>query len=193
VVTGSQGRPRDPSVDDRVIRSTLDAINEQGLAGLTIAEIATRACVSKATIYRRWESKDELVVDAIATLSGAVGSVATGDTRADLVAVVTDLRRFFCDTRAGEVFPWLAGEIARKSDIGRRYSAAVMVPERVLIAAIISDGVERGDLRQDVDVPTAVDLIIGPVLARRLRGSLADAPDSWPETLVDSLLGGWAA
>jgi len=193
VVAVSTGRPRDPSVDDRVIESTLDAINEGGLAGLTIDRIAARAGVGKTTIYRRWNTKDDLVVDAIASLSVGVGSASTGDVRTDLVAVVTDLRRFFSDSRAGEVLPWLAGEIAHRSDVGERYSAAVMVPKRVLVASIISDGIDRGDLRRDIDVPTAVDLIIGPVLARRFIGSLADSPESWPQDLIDSLLTGWAA
>jgi AcrR family transcriptional regulator len=191
MVSGPAGRPRDPSVDERVIESTLDAINEGGLAGLTIDDIAARAGVSKTTIYRRWDSKDALVVDAVASLSGVVGSVTTGGLRADLVTVARDLRQFFSDTSAGEVLPWLAGEIARRSDVGERYSVAVMVPKRALVSGIISRGIERGELRHDLDVSTAVDLIIGPVLARRLIGSLAESPESWPETLIDSLLTGW--
>jgi len=192
-MTRSAGRPRDPSVDARAIEAALDAINEEGMAGLSIDGIAARAGVSKATIYRRWNSKDELVVDAIASLSGAVGAMTTGDVRADLVAVVSDLRRFFCDTRAGEVFPWLAGEIASQSALGLRYAAAVIVPKRALVAGIISDGMERGDLCSDIDVMTVVDLIIGPVIARRLMGSLASSPETWPDDLIDSLLTGWSA
>jgi AcrR family transcriptional regulator len=193
MVTRTPGRPRDPSVEGRVVKSTLDVIGEQGLTGLTIDDIAKRAGVSKATIYRRWNSKDELVVDAIATLSGTGSTPSTGDVRRDLTAFVTDLARFFTDSRAGEAFPWLAGEVASQSPIGVRYAAVAMAPERNIVSAIIVEGIERGDLRQDLDVAMAVDIIVGPVLAKRFAGTLADAPETWPETLVGSLLAGWSA
>jgi len=185
------GRPRDGSVDGKVIEAALDAINEDGLAGLSVDAIAARAGVSKATIYRRWASKDELVVDAVASLAEAVGEETTGNTRADLIKVVNDFRRFLSDSRAGEVFPWLAGEIASRSALGLRYAATVMVPKRATVAEIIRGGVERGDLRANLAIDTAIDMTIGPVLARRLLGSLEGSSDSWAEDVVDTLLSGW--
>lgn len=185
------GRPRDASVDGKVIEAALDAITEDGLAGLSIDGIATRAGVSKATMYRRWASKDELVVDAIASLAEAVGVGATGDTRTDLVKLVNDFRGFLSDSRAGEVFPWLVGEIASRSALGLRYAATVMAPKRAAVAEIIRGGVERGDLRADLVIDTAIDMTIGPVLARRLMGSLEESSDSWAEDIVDTLLSGW--
>lgn len=185
------GRPRDASLDGKVIEATLDVINEDGLAGLGIDGIAVRAGVSKATIYRRWSSKDELVVDAIASLAEVVAVADSSDVRNDLVTVVNDMRRFFCDSRAGEVLPWLAGEIASQSALGLRYATAVMVPKRALVAEIITGGIERCDLRSDLDVDTAIDMILGPIIARRLMGDLEVSPDSWAEVLVDTLLTGW--
>jgi len=185
------GRPRDESVDRKVIEAALDSINEDGLAGLSVDGIAVMAGVSKATIYRRWASKDELVIDAIASLAEAVGGEATGDTRTDLIEVVSDLRTFLSDSRAGEVFPWLAGEIASQSSLGLRYAVTVMVPKRAAVAVIIRGGMERGDLRSDLVIDTAIDMTIGPVLARRLMGSLEHSSDTWAEDVVDTLLSGW--
>ena len=191
-VPNPPGRPRDSTVDARVMEAALVAIHEEGLAGLTIDEIAQRAGVSKATIYRRWDSKDEVVVDAVASLSGAVGGVSTGDVRTDLVSVVGDLVTFFTDSRAGKVLPWLVGEVASQSPLGLRYATAVMLPKRALVAGIITQGIESGDLRPDIDVMVAVDLIIGPVVAMRFMGTLAEVPESWPMDLIDGLLTGWS-
>jgi len=189
----STGRPRDASVDEKVIKATLDAINEDGLAGLSIDGIAARAGVSKASMYRRWASKEELVVDAIASLAGAIGQVTTGNTREDLTTVVNEFRGLLSSSPAGEVFPWLAGEIASGSAIGLRYASTVMAPRQAAIAAVIRSGVERGDLRGDLPIDTAVDMMLGPILARRLRGSLEDSSETWAEDIVDALLSGWVA
>jgi AcrR family transcriptional regulator len=189
----SVGRPRDASIDGRVIEAALDLIQDAGLVGLSVDGIAARAGVSKATIYRRWDSKDELVVDAIASLAETAGFQDSGDVRVDLVTAVSELREFVCDTRAGEVFPWLAGEISGRTPLGARYATAVMVPKRALIADILARAVERGELRSDLDVGIAVDVVIGPVIVKRLSGEFEDTPVSWVEDLVDTILSGWSS
>jgi AcrR family transcriptional regulator len=66
------GRPRDQTVEGKVVASTFDLLNEEGLGGLSVEGIAARAGVSKATIYRRWDSKEELLVDAFACVAEEV-------------------------------------------------------------------------------------------------------------------------
>jgi len=187
------GRPRDASVDAKVVEATLDTIHEAGLAGLSIEGIAARAGVGKATIYRRWASREELLVDVIASVAAAAGVPDTGDVRSDLVAVVTEMRAFMSDSRAGDVLPWLAGEIAGRTRLGTRYWEAVIAPKHAMIATVIERGIERGELRADLDVGMAVDLIIGPVVIKRLGQGFEDASRSWEERFVDMLLSGWNA
>jgi AcrR family transcriptional regulator len=187
----SVGRPRDDSVDVRVVDSTLEILNSDGFGGLSIEGIASRAGVSKATIYRRWDSKEELLVDAMATLVHEVEVPDSGDIRADLITAVEGMHRFVCDTRAGEVFPWLVGEIATQSSIGKRYAMSVIGPRRSMIGSLISHAVERGELRPDLDVGLAVDMVTGPVIIRRLIGQDDETKDTWATDLVDFLLRGW--
>ncbi|MGH3668555.1 MAG: TetR/AcrR family transcriptional regulator, partial [Acidimicrobiia bacterium] len=66
------GRPRDETIDDDIVRSLFALIDELGLAGVTIDAIAERAGVSKASFYRRWSSKEDLMVDAVAGLVGGI-------------------------------------------------------------------------------------------------------------------------
>ncbi len=168
-------------------------LNSDGLGGLSIEGIAARAGVSKATIYRRWDSKDDLLVDAIATLVHEVDVPDSGDIRGDLITAISGMHRFVSDTRAGEVFPWLVGEIASGSEIGLRYAGSVIGPRRVMMAQLITHAIERGDLSSDLDVDMAVDMLTGPVIIRRMMGRLEESAGGWASDLVDKLLGGWSA
>jgi AcrR family transcriptional regulator len=186
------GRPRDDSVDSTVLASVLDAIEDQGLKGLSMDDVASRAGVSKATIYRRWDSKEELMVDAVACLAGSVMIDVTGDVRRDLVALVTLMGSFMHERPAGSVFPWLVGEVAAGSELGKRYLEDVIAPRRAVVARVIGEAVTRGDLRAGLDVELAVDMLLGPVLVRKLIGS-SSGNGSWAQELVDGLLSGWSA
>jgi AcrR family transcriptional regulator len=173
-----------------VVDATFDLINENGFAGLSIDGIAVRAGVSKAAIYRRWDSKDELLVDAMASIIETVEIGETGDIRNDLVEALRSMQLFICDTRAGEVFPWLVGEIASRSEVGLRYGA-VISRRRELLFGLVQRAVQRGDLNADLDVPTALDMLSGAMILRKITG--LGFPDNGPENLVDTLLEGWVS
>jgi len=64
-----RGRSQDKSRDDAIIGATLELLGEKGYHGLTMTDVAARAGVSKATLYRRWTTKADVVADAVATLS----------------------------------------------------------------------------------------------------------------------------
>jgi AcrR family transcriptional regulator len=186
-----QGRPRDESVDTRVVAATLELLAEEGLSALSVESIATTAGVSKSSVYRRWNSKEEIIIDAIATVAQAVNVSDTGDIRHDLVTAIDGLRGLVSDTRAGEVFPWLVSEIASRSDIGVLYFTTVVHPRRRAIVDLLAAARERGDIRSSLDVEIAVDILTGPVILRRMAGNMDSAPDDWVEIVVDSLLTGW--
>jgi AcrR family transcriptional regulator len=185
------GRPRDDSVDKRVVEATLSLLAEEGLAALSVESIAATAGVSKTSIYRRWDSKEEIIVDAVATVAQAVEVSDTGDLRHDLVTAINGLRGLVSDTRAGEVFPWLVSEIASRSEIGILYFTTVVRPRRLAIANLLASAQERGAIRGSLDIDTAVDVLTGPVILRRLAGNIDSAPADWAEIVVDSLLSGW--
>lgn len=82
------GRPRDPHVDAAIRRAALDLLVEEGFAHMSMEGVATRAGVGKAAIYRRWDSKTALVVDAIHELvKPYLDWPKTGDIRADLETI----------------------------------------------------------------------------------------------------------
>jgi AcrR family transcriptional regulator len=173
------------------VAATLELLAEEGLSALSVESIATTAGVSKSSVYRRWNSKEEIIIDAIATVAQAVNVSDTGDIRHDLVTAIDGLRGLVSDTRAGEVFPWLVSEIASRSDIGVLYFTTVVHPRRRAIVDLLAAARERGDIRSSLDVEIAVDILTGPVILRRMAGNMDSAPDDWAEIVVDSLLTGW--
>ena len=171
--------------------AALQLVEEVGLGALSIDAIAARAGVSKATIYRRWSSKEELVVDAVVSLVSAVQPTMTGDLREELVTTLRRLRAFMSEFRGGSIFPWLVGEVASGSELGRRYAETVILPRRQALASMITQAKERGELRPDLDVEVAVDMFTGPVILRKLFGPMLPEDRGWEEKVVDALLRGW--
>ncbi|HEX6147489.1 MAG TPA: TetR/AcrR family transcriptional regulator [Acidimicrobiia bacterium] len=190
--TKRPGRPRDETIDEEIVSSLFELIEEVGLGAVTIDAIADRAGVSKATIYRRWQSKEDLIVDAVAGLVNAPELDQPGDIRQLMLSGLNRIQSFMSETTAGLVFPWLVAEVTRGSEIGKRYSEAVIAPRRQAIAAQIEGAVKRGELRADLDVELAVDMFTGPVIIRKMMGRKAASADRWAESLMDYLLNGWA-
>jgi AcrR family transcriptional regulator len=85
------GRPRDPSVEDRVYSAAVALYDEEGWSGFTLDAVAALAKVGKSTIYRRWGTKEELISDALAARTSDVTRVDTGSFRGDLVQLVVQM------------------------------------------------------------------------------------------------------
>jgi AcrR family transcriptional regulator len=173
------GRPRDA------------AVSEVGLSGLTMDAVASKAGVSKASIYRRWASKEELLVDVIANLASENPLPDTGHLRDDLVELLHRMKAFLSDIEAGQIFPRMAAEVHAGSELGRRYAEQVILPRRAMLAGMLAEARARGELRHDLDIDVAVDMLIGPIILRMLLGRLVPSEAEWAPRLVDGLLQGW--
>jgi AcrR family transcriptional regulator len=185
------GRPRDESVSESITEAVLGLLAELGLRGMSMDAVATRAGVSKASIYRRWDSKEDLVIDVIGGLVIAADATSTGEIRSDLLQVLGRFGAFISELKAGSIFARLAGEVQAGSELGKHYAEAVILPRRAVIAGLITAAKERGELRQDLDVELAVDMLVGPVIIRNLMAAIRTGDDVADEKLVDALLDGW--
>jgi AcrR family transcriptional regulator len=112
------GRPRDPQVDAAIRRAALDLLVEEGFARMSMEGVATRAGVGKAAIYRRWDSKTELVIDAIHELvtPHVKDWPHTDDIRADLEVI---FRMFLDKIRGveGDLMKAVASELVRYPEL----------------------------------------------------------------------------
>ena len=182
------GRPRDPKLDAAITDATLELLADIGYAALTIEAVATRAGVGKATLYRRWPGKVQLVVDAVRTLSEQPDPDTSAGVRDELVELLEAVRRKSGSSLAGRIFPRLIGDSAENPEFMRRYREQVLDPRRDRFRTALLRGVEQGLVRTDVDTDHAIDLLVGPMAYRNLiRNDPAPGPDL-AARIVDDVL-----
>jgi AcrR family transcriptional regulator len=152
--------------------------------------VAARAGVGKATVYRRWSSKDALVSDALTTLANVSGKVETGSLRDDLVAWLNTVRRHNIQTLSGRILPRLLAEKETHPSLFETYRERVMAPVRERIIAVLHDGIISGELIPDTDVELITDMLIGPVAYWQCIGRSSDVSGSRITGVVDTVLSG---
>jgi AcrR family transcriptional regulator len=170
------GRPR----SDRAHRAILDAARaelvEHGFTRLRLEHVAARAGVGKATIYRRWPSKEALAQELLAELAAPHIAVSdVGDTRAELRACVGNALHAIAETPFGPVIRALLSQIAGNPTLGDPFRATVVRARREEVARVVERGIARGDLRPDARGDVATELLVGPVYFRLVFGGALDA------------------
>lgn len=182
------GRPRDPKVDSAILAATLQLLADGGYEALTIEAVAASAGVGKASVYRRFAGKEELVVEAVASLTEPPERVDGATVRDELVMLLEAIRRKSDSSLAGKIFPRLLGAAADSPELMHRYRQQVLDPRRRRLLGVLSRGVEEGVVRADVDLDHAADLIVGPMAYRNL---IRTDPPPGPELaarIVDDVL-----
>jgi AcrR family transcriptional regulator len=181
------GRPRSAECDEAILEAAVHLFAEGGFDGLTVEGVAARAGVGKATIYRRYPGKIDLVVAASRAFA-IDGDAApdTGDTRTDLRVLVDQLIAMLTDTPLGRVIPVIVADRMRVPELAQAHRE-IVEEKRARHRAVVSRGIARGDLRADVDVDAVVDAYVGPIFYRFL---VSDAPldDAYADSLVDTVL-----
>ncbi len=166
-----RGRPRSGATHRRILEATRELLTEVSFGDLRIEHVATRAGVGKATIYRRWASKEELALELLTWLASPhIAIEATGNTREELLAAVVNPMLAVTETPFGTVIRSLLSQIATDPTLGDRFRETVVAARRGEVARVIERGIARGDLHPDADPDIATDLLVGPVYFRLLFG-----------------------
>jgi AcrR family transcriptional regulator len=191
-VPARRGRPRSDRVHRAILDAARDLLIEEGFADLRLEHVAARAGVGKATIYRRWGSKEALAQELLAELAAPHIAVAeSDDTRQELLAAVTNPMRAVTDTPFGPVIRALLSQIAVNPTLGDPFRATVVQARRREVSRVIARGVARGDLRPDADPDVATELLVGPVYFRLMFGG--ELTLDFANRVVDSVLRGYGA
>lgn len=159
---------------------------EVGFGGLTIDAVAQRAGVGKATIYRRWASKEQLVLDALTNGRIPIPEPDTGNLRDDLLAYYLPLADPEAQMGAIRLMPALAAEAAVDMELAARLHAYVS-DRRAPVAGILRRAQERGEIGEGFDVELVVDLVTGAIMYR-LYFSGAVVDDAVIRRLLDGVL-----
>lgn len=179
------GRPRDPSRDKAILRAARRVVAEHGYTGATMEAIAKTAGTGKDTLYRRWSSKEDLIIDLVDSLaSEAVRPVPIDpDPRLNLFVFVKDIVRLNQGTDFGALVAGMVGEAARNPGLAARFSA-FWDRRRSLAASLVRDVIGHDSTDQEVDL--LLDGLLGPIYYRLLL-TRDDVSDEFLWSLVANI------
>jgi AcrR family transcriptional regulator len=186
------GRPRSERAEQAILDAALDAFAECGVDGVRCEDVAARAGVGKATLYRRWPGKEDLLIAALAALKSPLPAPRGESVRDDLIAMLEVMARDCDDPRYARHFAMLHGEGERYPRLMARYKESVVDPRREIIRQVIRRGIEAGEIRPDTDVEIAMLTLTGAVMARGKHEPAQAAPD-FAVRVIDQLLRGIGA
>ncbi|WP_458042114.1 MULTISPECIES: TetR/AcrR family transcriptional regulator [Bacteria] len=184
------GRKRDHSRDPEILQAAIDILAEEGFDGMTIDMVATRAKAGKATLYRRWPSKAELVLDAIGCMKAADLSPDklpdTGTLRGDLIGMITSRTAEDAERRL-RVMAGVAALLTREPELTDAASAVLMAPRITAIRGLLQRALARGEIRADADLDALAELL--PAMAA-FRGLVERKPidREYQISLIDGIL-----
>lgn len=183
----ARGRPRDAGRDEALREAALAVMAEVGYRALTMDAVAARARAGKATIYRRWDSKLNLVIDAVVQLvSRNIPQPDTGSLDGDLRAFLSAFARFLSGP-AGKAAQALVGELPHEPELATAFRRGFLTGQRAVLLQVLERAEDRGELAADAPKKMIVELA-GAALTYRLMltGDPLDA--AFVDRLVEQVL-----
>jgi AcrR family transcriptional regulator len=184
--TSSGTRRRSRRAESAILEATLALLAEVGFSRLTVDGIAARAGVGKATIYRHWTSKADLVVDAFRTFIPPVPAPEGDGFREDLLAFLRFLVEGLTRSPLAGILPSLVEAAERDPELERLFSEFGQ-ERRAVLRGVFERAAARGELREGLDLDVALELVVSPIFARRLVFRRPPTP-AYVEQIVDELL-----
>ena len=185
---GRVGRPRSLEIEQAILAATLVALVEDGYDAMSIEGIAARAGAGKATVYRYWPTKAQLVVRALTNYAEAVTQPMfdTGDLRSDLRSFLTSMQAVLVAN--GPLLATFAVERMRHPELHEAFELAFVAERRQYLHQRFAGALERGELPSDADTELLADT--GPaILWHRLTLSHQPLTADLPDRIVKQLLG----
>ena len=184
-----RGRPRHPDTDRAILAATFRQLVEVGYGNLTIEAVASAAGVAKTTIYRRYPTKRELAIAALQVELPFPDPPTDLDAHSALRVVVEAVLRGMVESGAIRILGSLLVEDAREPDLLATFRQRLLEPRRALVMELLRRGVERGELRPDVDPLIVTEMMAGAIFGHHaILGE--KTTDAWVDGLVDHI---WAA
>jgi AcrR family transcriptional regulator len=183
------GRPRSERAEQAILDAALELFTENGVGGVCMEAVAARAGVGKATIYRRWASKEDLLLAALTLLKSPLPEPRGESVRADMLAMLQVMCQDASDPTWLSRYSLLLGEGEKYPKVMQQYKEKILEPRRDLMRSVLRRGIATGELRPNADVEVALFMLNGAVLAAGKDGS---STPELAERIVDEALRGLA-
>lgn len=191
-MTTDLGRPRDPRIDDSVLRATVDLLSRSGYADLSVDAIAKRAGTSKPAIYRRWPSKAHLVHEAVFPLSDATELPDTGSFAGDVREMVRRSTGVLTTPAARAAMPGLLAEMATDPSLHTKLLGRFADVTTRGITERLDAAIKRREVRRDVSAADLVEAIAGVALMAIITRN-HDLDDAWVDRTATLITKGISA
>jgi AcrR family transcriptional regulator len=182
-------RPRIEGLrEHEILDSTLSLLASVGYDRLTMDAVASAAKASKATLYRRWATKAELVIDALDRAKGApqVEDADTGTLRGDLVAMACHERGFNDETSLA-VFASVVTAVHRDKDFSEAFQTRFVLPKAAQARRVYERARDRGEISPDVDIDLLSE-VLGAVILHRSFVLQRPVDDQTVERIIDEIV-----
>ena len=185
-----RGRPRSTAADAAILEATREVLAETGWTGLTVEGVAARAGVAKTTVYRRFSSRTDLAVAAVAELLASARIEPSDDAAADIAGSVRAVAAVYSTPEARAAYLAVVAEAGRDDELRAAVERSIIAPARQLVADGLDRAVARGEIsreRADERCDLLYDVLAGTLVHRLLvRGDRID--DVFVETLTNVVL-----
>lgn len=190
--TSTAGRPRDPAVDRRIAETAIALFGDEGWAGFSVEAVAKRSGVGKASIYLRWPTKQELLLDALRQHVSGVTAIEAGNVRDDLIQLAVQLIRNYLGNAGRAAFRIML-EADRIPGVAEHWDT---IRQSQVLAArgIVRRAIKRGELPEDTSITLLLDTLAGAAMNHvqttppAARAQLEDSIEDYARELVDFLL-----
>ncbi|WP_027927974.1 TetR/AcrR family transcriptional regulator [Amycolatopsis benzoatilytica] len=171
-----------------VLEATNQLLQDQGLTGLTVSEVARRAQVNETSIFRRWGTRENLIIDALLTDAAEQLPVPdSGTLRGDLIAYATALAKYLTSPAGNALDRTLAS--AGDDPATRRLRDQYWNARYAHSGQIAARAIQRGELPDTADPRFVLELLVAPLHFRIVLTREPLEPDL-PARIVDALLHG---
>lgn len=165
IATPSPGRPRDAALDANILRAAMELLGESGLNAVTMDAVAQRAGAGKASLYRRWRSKDELLADALALYSPIDVEIDTGSLREDLVKVY-EVYYGIGNHLMQAAIQEMLGNVRMHHAWTEKVAPHRLAVRRATLVTMFERAAARGEIRMPADLHLIIDVVPALVLYR---------------------------
>jgi len=155
------GRPRSARADQAIFQATLTLLAEVGYQAMSIEAIASRAAVSKPTIYRRYRSKEELVADAIETMREEIPIPDTGSLATDIHSLLLNAIQMVQTPLARQTMAMIISSATSSPQFAAIYATKYLIPRRAAFGLILDRAKDRQEVRLEVDNGLVFDFVSG--------------------------------
>jgi AcrR family transcriptional regulator len=176
------GRPRNVAADREIVAATLRLLSREGYDGTSIEAVAAEAGVTRATVYRRYPTKADMVTAAVCEMAQAKDPGACGDPRSTLVALLRGFHECVGPNDGLGIAASLYLQRHEHPEMLDSFRERVIHPTRRQMEAVLELARDQGAIPADVDPETVIEMLIGSYLYRTLSGR--PIPKNWPERMV---------